>query len=58
MQSNSVKIKDGKEVPFEAYFSALLDRRNRPTASYYYAQKVNAEIKQYQNIFLTQKISK
>lgn len=38
--------------PTESYFSALLNRRNEKTASWYYAQKVNAEIQKYKDIFL------
>ena len=38
--------------PAEAYFSALLNRRNEPTASWYFAKKVNDEIKKYSYIFL------
>lgn len=36
----------------ESYFSALLNRNNDKTATWHYAQKVNAEIQKYSDIFL------
>lgn len=36
----------------EKYFSALLDRRNIETASWYFAQKVNQEVHLYEHIFV------
>lgn len=36
----------------ETRFSALTNRKHQKTASWYYAQKVNAEIRKYQDIFL------
>lgn len=36
----------------EICLSALLNRRNEKTASWYYAQQVNAEIQRYKDIFL------
>lgn len=36
----------------ECYMSALLDRKGRKTASWYYAKRVNDEIQRYSDIFL------
>ena len=36
----------------EKYFSALLDRNDKPTASWYFAKKINEEIQEYRYIFL------
>lgn len=36
----------------ESYFSALLDRRGKRTASWYYARKVNQEIQLYKEVFV------
>lgn len=36
----------------ETYFSALLDRNDNKTASWYYAKKINEEIQKYRDVFL------
>ena len=36
----------------ESFISALLNRNNKQTASWYFAQKINEEIQQYRHIFL------
>ena len=36
----------------EVYFSALLDRKGKKTASWYFAQKINEEVQKYSDIFL------
>lgn len=50
MRRNGIDDKTNKVT--ESYISALLDRRDRKTASWYYAQKVNAEIKKYGTLLM------
>ena len=40
------------------YFSALLNRRNEKTASWFFAKKINNLIHKYRNIFLLGKVTK
>lgn len=51
-QTNRQEDKEGKEIMIETYFTALLDRKGRKTASWYYAQKINFEIHRYKDCFL------
>ena len=49
MRPNSLDEKTGN---LEVYFSALLNRRDEKTASWYFAKKINEEIQKYSDIFL------
>lgn len=40
----------------ESFISALLNRNDKQTASWYFAQKINEEIQQYRHIFLNSNI--
>lgn len=41
----------------ECFLSALTDRRNRPTAAWHFAKRVNAQIHKYSDIFLNAKLT-
>lgn len=43
---------NGYQTNFESYFSALTNRKDQKTASWYYARKINREIKKYEQIFI------